>query len=249
MRMRRIVDHIRSLHWTLIGVDFVIVVIGVFVGMQVTNWNESRNLEHRKATALGRMHDESEANIAYLAERSELLARDAPLRTEALRRLATADWQGADVEKIGGALDTLGWAPAVSPPRGVYDELISTGMFAELGDARLRDAISSYYAYITFVGHQLEYFRDDMIARSAGRLFAGKRVVFDPSTERQVRTIYDLPALSADPQFVQTALLDNVSLIAQAQWTSKALARAKAMCVELARVDGRACDMARPATP
>jgi hypothetical protein len=51
MFLRRMIDHVRSLHWTMIAIDFVIVVVGVFIGMQVNNWNEARQ-EHQRAALL-----------------------------------------------------------------------------------------------------------------------------------------------------------------------------------------------------
>ncbi|OFW98708.1 MAG: hypothetical protein A3E78_12770 [Alphaproteobacteria bacterium RIFCSPHIGHO2_12_FULL_63_12] len=42
MILRRVIAHFRKQEWTAIFIDFVIVVVGVFVGMQVTNWNAAR---------------------------------------------------------------------------------------------------------------------------------------------------------------------------------------------------------------
>ncbi|MCC6788995.1 MAG: hypothetical protein IT547_14270, partial [Hyphomonadaceae bacterium] len=42
MILRRVMEHLRKQEWTAIGIDFVIVVLGVFVGIQVSNWNEGR---------------------------------------------------------------------------------------------------------------------------------------------------------------------------------------------------------------
>ena len=36
MLLRRVTEHVRDQNWTAVGVDFVIVVIGVFVGIQVS---------------------------------------------------------------------------------------------------------------------------------------------------------------------------------------------------------------------
>ena len=41
MLLRRVIEHLRDQNWTAVGIDFVIVVIGVFVGIQVANWNEA----------------------------------------------------------------------------------------------------------------------------------------------------------------------------------------------------------------
>ncbi|MGK2924785.1 MAG: hypothetical protein ACSLE2_04120 [Lysobacterales bacterium] len=42
MILRRVIAHFRNQEWTAIALDFVIVVVGVFVGIQVANWNEER---------------------------------------------------------------------------------------------------------------------------------------------------------------------------------------------------------------
>jgi len=42
MIFRRIKAHIEKENWFAVGIDFCIVVIGVFIGIQVANWNETR---------------------------------------------------------------------------------------------------------------------------------------------------------------------------------------------------------------
>lgn len=46
MILRRLTTNLKSQNWTAIAIDFVIVVIGVFLGIQASNWNQSR-LEKR----------------------------------------------------------------------------------------------------------------------------------------------------------------------------------------------------------
>ena len=40
MILRRVMEHVRTQNWLAVGIDFVIVVVGVFVGIQLGNWNE-----------------------------------------------------------------------------------------------------------------------------------------------------------------------------------------------------------------
>jgi len=42
MILRRISRHLKEQNWTAIVLDFFIVVIGVYVGIQADNWNELR---------------------------------------------------------------------------------------------------------------------------------------------------------------------------------------------------------------
>lgn len=39
MFLRRITQHVSQQNWTAVAIDFVIVVVGVFIGIQVSNWS------------------------------------------------------------------------------------------------------------------------------------------------------------------------------------------------------------------
>ncbi|MEZ5918201.1 MAG: hypothetical protein R3C40_11675 [Parvularculaceae bacterium] len=63
MILRRVIDHVKAQAWTAVFLDFVIVVAGVFIGIQVSNWNDERaaygRREQVKATLLTDLHDAS----------------------------------------------------------------------------------------------------------------------------------------------------------------------------------------------
>ena len=42
MLLRSVTQHVKDQNWFAVGIDFLIVVVGVFVGIQVSNWNEAR---------------------------------------------------------------------------------------------------------------------------------------------------------------------------------------------------------------
>ena len=39
---RRVIGHLKNQQWTAFGIELVIVVLGVFIGIQVSNWNQER---------------------------------------------------------------------------------------------------------------------------------------------------------------------------------------------------------------
>ena len=49
MILRRVMEHLRKQEWTAIGIDFVIVVVGVLVATEVSNWNATRLLRQQGA--------------------------------------------------------------------------------------------------------------------------------------------------------------------------------------------------------
>ena len=42
MLLRRVTKHVKDQNWFAVGIDFFIVVVGVFIGIQVANWNDVR---------------------------------------------------------------------------------------------------------------------------------------------------------------------------------------------------------------
>jgi len=55
MVLRRITEHVKSQNWFAVGLDFFIVVIGVFIGIQVSNWNEARLTRESETLVLTRL--------------------------------------------------------------------------------------------------------------------------------------------------------------------------------------------------
>ena len=43
MLLRRITEHVKAQNWTAVALDFVIVVVGILIAFQITNWNDGRS--------------------------------------------------------------------------------------------------------------------------------------------------------------------------------------------------------------
>jgi len=66
MILRRVIEHFRTQEWTAIAIDFVIVVLGVFVGIQVSNWNAERELRASEMSHMAQLRDEIVTNVRLL---------------------------------------------------------------------------------------------------------------------------------------------------------------------------------------
>ncbi len=77
MILRRITEHVKAQNWFAVVIDFVIVVVGVFVGIQVSNWNASRVERQQEQAILVRLVEDYrqlvEREGAYLARSAERL--------------------------------------------------------------------------------------------------------------------------------------------------------------------------------
>jgi hypothetical protein len=58
MLLRRVVAHVREQNWFAVFIDFLIVVVGVFIGIQVANWNQERQLAAQEQSYLAQLRDE-----------------------------------------------------------------------------------------------------------------------------------------------------------------------------------------------
>ena len=116
MILRRLAQHLRDQNWTAIFIEFVLLVLGVFLGIEAANWNEQRELSERKTSAIARLQVESEAAVAAIADRVDMFESLNATRAQAMQRLVDGNWQGADHDTMAGAFESLILAPAASPP-------------------------------------------------------------------------------------------------------------------------------------
>ena len=143
MILRRITEHVKAQNWTAVALDFFIVVVGVFMGIQLGNWNDARG-EGRRAELLkvrliddfSRIEDYTADNIRRMeswqaaAERAshEILAGDLiATRTDLHERL----------EGVDGWLQPPGTSPT-------YNEIISQGDMDLLKSSGLRAALLEF---------------------------------------------------------------------------------------------------------
>ncbi len=68
MLLRRITEHMKAQNWTAIGLDFLIVVVGVIIGIQVANWNDARADERAYQDAMGRLKEENTETLRSAGE-------------------------------------------------------------------------------------------------------------------------------------------------------------------------------------
>lgn len=147
MILRRLSQSLREQNWIAIGIEFVLLVAGVFLGIQVANWNAERVSNEKSAEVTRKLIEDLRAeswryqflleyhrDVRDAAENAVgALSGKAPLSNEdflinAYR--ATQYKQGARV-------------------RATYDELISTGNIGLIKDSKLRNFAVRNYSLTT----------------------------------------------------------------------------------------------------
>jgi len=144
MILRSITRHVRDQNWFAVGIDFIIVVVGVFIGIQVANWNDARRDREAEALYLDRLQQEL-AEISPQAAASHETVRD-----ELERLVAVRDYflTGEGLDSVGGEhcaalvkshiyAETIFYPPTIK-------ELISTGRIVLIQNHAIRTAILSF---------------------------------------------------------------------------------------------------------
>jgi hypothetical protein len=144
--IRRIREHVATHNWFAVAVDLAIVVLGVFLGTQVSNWNDNR-LEGAQANDyrlqiiddLRTSEEDLDSRKAYYSQaRQHALAALA-----ALQRPSSSRDQAFVVDAYQASQVWL--RPVV---RAGYDEMAGAGLSARVGDRATRSRLTTFYSQI-----------------------------------------------------------------------------------------------------
>lgn len=243
MILKRMTHALRRQDWTMVAIEFALVVVGVLFAFQVNEWSNEREARNERAAASERLLLEAEQTVAYIRLGSSMQEKAIAELNYALRMMQLGQWQSANKERMTSGLSTVTRALPLAPPSAVYDDLIASGVFGKIGDARLRSAIAKYRATLGFHAVIVSDFR-----ASALRLedHAAFRYIYDPAGRQRSRLEVDFGALSRDE-----LLQEKLALLAESQRvrlliTERALKDAARMCLELGRFVGRSCKLDLP---
>jgi hypothetical protein len=146
MILRRIHEHVGKHNWLAVGIDLVIVVLGVFLGTQVSNWNAERLAHEAGDTYRARIVRDLENNQSDLQSRGAYFSQ---VRTFALQVLGDLDGTAgiSDEQFLIAAYQATQIYPRPLT-RGAYDEIQGVGALDTLGDVSTRDKIANYYVAV-----------------------------------------------------------------------------------------------------
>jgi hypothetical protein len=147
MIFRRLARHLREQNWTAIFIEFVLLVLGVFLGIQVANWNENRLTRAKAEVFTARLKEDLRAEawryqflLAYYQD-----VRDA---TEAAADALSGKTPLSNEAFLVNAYRATQYKQGASR-RSTYDELISTGNVGLIEDRKLLNLAVRAYSVAT----------------------------------------------------------------------------------------------------
>ncbi len=144
MILRRLSQSMKEQNWIAIWIEFVLLVLGVFLGIQVANWNQARLetlMGEDYVTRLIRDLEADEAMLGAVIEYYDAVLQ-AVMTTDELLGQTDPD----PVALIINAYRATDLA-YVPPVRATWDQVVSSGHLGLLPRAAEESKLSQYYAY------------------------------------------------------------------------------------------------------
>ena len=247
MIVQRLGEAVRNQNWITVLIEFVVVVVGIFVGLQANNWNEARLERAQERGSLERLLEEADNSVAYIERQVEFGTSIIDSQRALLEVLYSGKPLPDDTAPLEWGFETLNFFPAMAPMRSVYDELTAAGGLRQIRSSHVRDMIGLYYADLDFFLAQLSYFRT--FSTSAGNdpgiaAIDYVKAKYDPNEEDGRRYEFDWLGLRVDAN-LETLFVDkyrNQKVMNTNR--ERLLNRARIMCEAIAEAVNREC---RPA--
>jgi hypothetical protein len=201
MILRRIIEHFRKQEWTAIFLDFLIVVTGILIAFQITEWNEARRERALEREYIERLHADMQNTVDSRQKASEWDETRKAQQALVLNALRSGVLPEQDREAFETGLAFFGFVSGLDIHWATVDELRSTGAMNLIRDVSLRSRILRFDADLKR--------RQGIAENFLGSIYAYRRQIGDRygvvnySGERNaVKLAYDFETLAADPGLV-----------------------------------------------
>jgi len=143
MLLRSLSKHVKDQNWFAVTLDFLIVVIGVYIGIEVSNWNAKRIDIDRGESFSARLLQNIRLEFQMYETEDNYYSTVHDYAKRAIA-LMDSDDPALDNEFIVSAYNASQYYYG-EPVRSTYDELIATGNLYLLQDENLRNAALFLY--------------------------------------------------------------------------------------------------------
>jgi len=143
-------EAIKEQNWFTVALEILIVVVGIFIGLQVNDWNQARVDRVLESRYLERLQADLLNDLSRL-DGSEFLANARMRQVKLLLDgIADSEVAASQPNQFVEAVEKASWVSYRHITPNAYAELVSTGRTTLIRSESLRDALAEYYARIDF---------------------------------------------------------------------------------------------------
>lgn len=141
MIIKRLAKTLRSQDWAAFSIEFIIVLLGVFLALQAEDWNQERKDRQLEQIYISRLTDEMKANYEILADHEKIYEEKVWFILD-LPNLNIQDAYQSDPAEFMYQVDYSTYVQIPNLRAETYQELESSGRLVLLRDTQLRSAIA-----------------------------------------------------------------------------------------------------------
>ncbi len=150
MILRRLSQSLKDQNWTAIWIEFILLVSGVFLGIQVANWNEERTERAREAAYLAALQIDFSAVIVEL-ERDAAEYEKIAKQMSFLLAQSRQEKPNASVSELNTAVQRLISMEGTPIVSDTYTNLTGSGDLALIKNQKIKNAMASFYSKATVI--------------------------------------------------------------------------------------------------
>ena len=132
MILNRLSTAIQNQNWFTVILEILIVVIGIFLGLQVNDWNEERKYRQQESVYLEKIQDDLSKMRADLTNKYEGYERRITFMIRALDALESCDNSDDAVEAVEYSMQAYQAGPPLDYIGATYEEMVASGALARI---------------------------------------------------------------------------------------------------------------------
>jgi hypothetical protein len=186
MILRRLTKHVKDQNWFAVALDFLIVVAGILIAFQITNWSEVRGERADARVALEHLEQDYQ-QILERTDRSLSAQGDFPA---ALGRIINGIRSGAlNEETLLVDMNEMTSLTLPLVPSTVFAELVSSGRLDLIEDPSLRRALTQHNDFTLFIRDRFAIF-DEPIMDARDTLLQARTLVVTGIASKELAEVY-----------------------------------------------------------
>ena len=178
--------------------EVVLIVIGIWIALQLNNWNSERLDQIESNKYLAKLEQEMGALISYYNDQKIFRLSDHQKALDALKFIESC---GEKKEYEDSFMQTMVSHQILSKYgeiRNTYEEMIAVGAFSAIPDKELKSKIFFAFNELTDGQTQIDYYRDELGRAST---VINNQVSFSYNSESELTARYEVANLCRDVAF------------------------------------------------
>lgn len=236
--VKRMLVSLKRQDWAMVGIEFVLVVVGVLFAFQINEWAAEKASADTNQQAGERLLEEVERDVAYLRQATDYEQENVDALRDGLSRARTGRGEPVKEASFTARLVSARSMVALAPPSSVYDDIVSSGGLNRIGDEGVRAAIGRFRSTLSFEERMRQQLQTTL--PSFERIEA-----FDYSIggSGQLVASVNFRALAGDRQALQIIALTAENHRILLMLRTRALRDGMQVCLALAKSLGRSCNL------